>query len=115
MTPSGRRSEADFYADIEKYKLETELGFVLLHYHQLHAHGDDLNTVTDFSPGKDLIFALMNLEGDDLDLDYADKTLKFLYQLWSRPVHLETIVDGKSTVLTYEGQRGRAEAVRRQC
>ena len=49
-------------------------------------------------------------EGDDLDLDYADKTLKYVHQLWSRPVHLETIVEGKKTVLSYEGQHGRASA-----
>jgi stage V sporulation protein R len=49
-------------------------------------------------------------EGDDLDLDYADKTLKYVYQLWSRPVHLETVVEGKKTVLSYEGQHGRASA-----
>jgi stage V sporulation protein R len=49
-------------------------------------------------------------EGDDLDLDYADKTLKHVHQLWSRPVHLETVVEGKPTVLTYDGQHGRATA-----
>jgi stage V sporulation protein R len=66
----------------------------------------------DYRRGRELYLKHQH-EGDDLDLDYADKTLKFLYQLWCRPVHLETIVEGKSTVLTYEGQRGRAEAVRR--
>jgi len=66
----------------------------------------------DYRRGRELYLKHQH-EGDDLDLDYADKTLKYLYQLWSRPVHIETIVDGKSTVLTYEGQRGRAEAVRR--
>jgi len=66
----------------------------------------------DYRRGRELYLKHQH-EGDDLDLDYADKTLKYLYQLWSRPVHLETIVDGQSKVLTYEGQRGRAEAVRR--
>ena len=42
-------------------------------------------------------------EGDDLDMAYADKTLKYVHQLWSRPVHLETLVEGKQTVLTYAG------------
>ncbi len=59
---------ADFYTDIEKYKLETELAFVLLHYHQLHVLDESANVVTDFSQGKDLIFARMNLEGADLSL-----------------------------------------------
>jgi stage V sporulation protein R len=66
----------------------------------------------DYRRGREL-FLKHRHEGDDLDLDYADKTLRYVYQLWTRPVHLETIVDGKSAVLTYEGQRGRAEVVRR--
>lgn len=59
---------ADFYADMERYKLETELGFVLLHYHQLHVLDPATNVIADFSQGKDLIFARMNLEGEDLEL-----------------------------------------------
>lgn len=59
---------ADFYANIDRYKLETELEFVLLHYHQLHMLGEEGNVVADFSQGKDLIFARMNLEGEDLEL-----------------------------------------------
>jgi deoxyadenosine/deoxycytidine kinase len=59
---------ADFYADMERYKLETELGFVLLHYHQLHVLQPGSKVVSDFSQGKDLIFARMNLEAEDLDL-----------------------------------------------
>jgi stage V sporulation protein R len=47
-------------------------------------------------------------EGDDLDLDYANKTLKYIHQLWSRPVHLETLVEGKKTVLSHEGKHERA-------
>jgi len=59
---------ADFYADIEKYKLETELAFVLLHYHQLHVLDEVSPIVSDFAPGKDLIFARLNLSGKDLEL-----------------------------------------------
>jgi stage V sporulation protein R len=66
----------------------------------------------DYKRGRELYLKHRH-EGDDLDLDYADKTLRHIYQLWSRPVHLETLVEGKTTVLTYEGQRGRAEVSRR--
>jgi stage V sporulation protein R len=51
-------------------------------------------------------------EGDDLDLEYAERTMKYLHQLWGRPVHLETHVEGKQTVLTHEGQRLRDGAAR---
>jgi len=55
-----------FYVDVERYKLETELCFVLVHYHQYR----DLNepTVLDYSPVKDLVFADLNLRGSDYEL-----------------------------------------------
>jgi len=60
----------------------------------------------DYHRGRELYLRHCH-EGDDLDLDYADKTLKYIHRLWSRPVHLETLVEGKKTVLSYEGQTGR--------
>ncbi|MCC7367792.1 MAG: SpoVR family protein [Chloroflexi bacterium] len=63
----------------------------------------------DYRRGRELYLKHCH-EGDDLDLEYADKTLKYVHQLWSRPVHLETLVEGKHTVLKYEGQHGRAIA-----
>lgn len=59
---------ADFYQAPERFALETEMGFVLLHYHQIHRLPSSDNFVTDFSPVKDLVFGKMNLKGDDLDL-----------------------------------------------
>ncbi len=44
-------------------------------------------------------------EGLDLDIRYAEKTLQYVYKLWGRPVHLETVYDGKRILLTYDGQR----------
>jgi stage V sporulation protein R len=63
----------------------------------------------DYRRGRELYLKHCH-EGDDLDLEYADKTLKYVHQIWSRPVHLETTVEGKKTVLSYEGQHGRASA-----
>jgi stage V sporulation protein R len=54
-------------------------------------------------------------EGQDLDMDYADRTLRHIYKLWGRTVHLETVLDDKSVVLTFDGERARTkvgEAVR---
>ncbi len=44
-------------------------------------------------------------EGQDLDLVYAEKTLQHVYTIWGRPVHLETIYEGKRILLTYDGER----------
>ncbi|MCC6174672.1 MAG: SpoVR family protein [Chloroflexi bacterium] len=66
----------------------------------------------DFRRSRELLLRHCH-EGDDLDLDYADKTLRYIYQLWGRPVHLETVVEGKVTMLSYQGQPQRSEAARR--
>ncbi|GHO43375.1 SpoVR family protein [Ktedonospora formicarum] len=44
-------------------------------------------------------------EGQDLDLNYAEKTLQHVQLLWGRPVHLETIYDGKRILLSFDGER----------
>ena len=43
-------------------------------------------------------------EGTELDLRYARKALEHVYTLWGRAVHLETVVDGDSTVMHYNGE-----------
>lgn len=59
-----------FYSDVEKYTFETELVFVLLHYHQFRdlPKSEKGIVITDYSPVKDVVFADMNLEGADLKL-----------------------------------------------
>jgi stage V sporulation protein R len=41
--------------------------------------------------------------GVDLRLDHAQDTLKHLHRLWTRPVHLETVVEGRPTLLSFDG------------
>ncbi|MGE3818331.1 MAG: SpoVR family protein [Isosphaeraceae bacterium] len=41
--------------------------------------------------------------GLDLKLDHAQDTLRHLNRLWSRPVHIETVVDGRPTLLSFDG------------
>jgi stage V sporulation protein R len=43
-------------------------------------------------------------EGFDLKLDEARDTLKNIYTIWTRPVHLETVVDETKTLLSFEGE-----------
>ena len=44
-------------------------------------------------------------EGNELDMIYAEKTLQHVYLLWGRPVHLETVYEGKRILLSYDGER----------
>ena len=38
-------------------------------------------------------------DGRDLHLEYAEKTLEYLYRLWGRRVALETVLDGEACLL----------------
>lgn len=44
-------------------------------------------------------------EGQELDMNYAEKTLQHVHLLWGRPVHIETIYDGKKILISYDGER----------
>jgi stage V sporulation protein R len=46
-------------------------------------------------------------EGQELDIRYAEQTLKYLQKLWGRSVHLETCLDEKTVVLTFDGKENR--------
>ncbi|MFN3241299.1 MAG: SpoVR family protein [Planctomycetota bacterium] len=49
--------------------------------------------------------------GGDLQLDQAQMTLKSLYSMWKRPVHIETIIDGKGRLLTFDGNQSTSEEI----
>jgi stage V sporulation protein R len=44
-------------------------------------------------------------EGKDLDIYYLERTLPHVHKVWGRKVHLETVVDGKKTLFTYNGSK----------
>ncbi len=44
-------------------------------------------------------------EGAELDQRYARKVMEYVYRLWGRPVHLETVVDDESTIWHYDGSQ----------
>lgn len=45
-------------------------------------------------------------EEQELNIKYLEKTLIHVYTLWNRPVHLETKIDNKDALFTYDGERG---------
>jgi len=44
-------------------------------------------------------------EGMDLDVYYLEKTLPHVFKIWGRPVHMETVVDGKEVLFSYNGEK----------
>jgi stage V sporulation protein R len=44
-------------------------------------------------------------EGQEIDIEYAEKTLKYVHYIWGRPIHLETVLGDKPILLTYDGEK----------
>ncbi|WP_157274397.1 SpoVR family protein [Paenibacillus fonticola] len=44
-------------------------------------------------------------EGIELDLKYLERTLPYVHLLWGRMVHLESVVEDKKAIFSYDGQK----------
>jgi stage V sporulation protein R len=55
------------------------------------------------------LYLVHDFNGVDLQLGYARDTLVNLHRLWTRPVHIETTLDGVKTVLSYDGSEHTSE------
>ena len=49
------------------------------------------------------LYLMHRYEGVELDMKYARKTLEYVYKLWGRDVHLETVSDDEPLVMHYDG------------
>lgn len=49
------------------------------------------------------LYLLHKYEGIELKQDYARDTLVNLQKLWHRPVHIETIIDEKPSIISFDG------------
>ncbi|PJY99802.1 stage V sporulation protein R [Bacillus vallismortis] len=43
-------------------------------------------------------------EGIELDLKYVEKVLPYLFQLWGRSVHIESVLEDKEVMFSYDGK-----------
>ena len=46
-----------------------------------------------------------SFEDTELDLQYLERVLPYIYQLWGRPVHMETKVEDKEVLFSYDGKK----------
>ena len=46
------------------------------------------------------------------DVDYAHDTLANLQRLWSRPVHIETVLEGVKTILSFDGHEHKVQQMK---
>ncbi len=54
------------------------------------------------------LFLEHTFNGPELKTNYAQDTLVNLYRLWTRPVHIETVIDDVKTTLSYDGNEHKA-------
>lgn len=64
---------SDFYADRARYAFQTQIFFLLSRYHQQRRGVTEMtkagkNLISDYTFGKDALFARINLQGDELDM-----------------------------------------------
>jgi stage V sporulation protein R len=43
-------------------------------------------------------------EGVDLKMDYARDTMRNIHKIWTRPIHLETLIDEKRRLISFDGR-----------
>ncbi len=51
------------------------------------------------------LYLTHHYEGIELDLKYVEKTLPYVYQLWGKTVHLQTLVEERDVHFTYDGKK----------
>ncbi len=55
------------------------------------------------------LFLEHQFSGVELKMNYARDTLVNLHRLWTRPVHIETVLGGATTMLSFDGKEHKTE------
>jgi stage V sporulation protein R len=51
------------------------------------------------------LYLAHSYEGIELDLKYVEKTMPYIHQLWGKTIHLETTVEEKRVLFTFDGKK----------
>ncbi len=51
------------------------------------------------------LYLIHGYEDIELDLPYLENVLQYIYKLWGRTVHIETVIEDKKTVLSFNGEK----------
>jgi stage V sporulation protein R len=51
------------------------------------------------------LYLFHEYEGMELDLKYVERTVPYIHQLWGKTVHLESVVEGKPVLFSYDGKK----------
>ncbi len=81
-------------------KVKEKLLFQLTNFGHPYIHVEDGNY-----ENRGELFLRHRHEGIDLKIDYAKETLRNLNTIWGRPVHIETVVDKRKKLMSYDGKK----------
>ncbi|PAV31649.1 stage V sporulation protein R [Virgibacillus profundi] len=51
------------------------------------------------------LYLVHGYEGTELDIKYLESVLPYIYQLWGRTVYMETVVEEKDVIYSYDGKK----------
>jgi stage V sporulation protein R len=63
-----------------------------------------IEAVNDNHENRGELYLMHRYEGTTLREDFARETLRALHRLWTRPVHIETVIDQSRVVWSYDGR-----------
>ena len=93
--------DTDFYeiASREFKEIKQKLLFRLTNFGQPFIYVEDGNY-----NNRGEMYLRHRHEGVDLKMDYARETMRNLHKIWTRPIHLETLIDEKRRLLSFDGR-----------
>jgi stage V sporulation protein R len=93
--------DTDFYevASREFKEIKEKLLFRLTNFGQPYIVVEDGNYAN-----RGELYLRHRHEGIDLKPDYARETLRNIYRIWTRPVHIETAIDEKRRLISFDGK-----------
>jgi len=93
--------------DRDYEKIKQKLLFKLTNLGQPYIYVEDGNYMN-----RGELYLVHRHEGVDLEMPEAKETLKNLHKIWTRPVHLETFLDERKTLISYDGERFKEVEIR---
>jgi stage V sporulation protein R len=108
FTYAYNKQEQEYVIDKRDFdSIKEKLLFNLSNFGQPYISVDDANF-----RNRGELYLIHRFEGQPLRLDHARATLENLFMLWQRPVHLETTVEKRKKILSYNGAKHDEKVVR---
>ena len=108
FTYAYNKQAQEYVIDKREFKaVKEKLLFSLSNFGQPYISVEDANR-----NNRGELYLVHRQEGHSLRLDHARATLENLFKIWQRPVHLQTVVEKRKKVLTFNGSKHEEKTLR---